>query len=227
MYLSSVGSTVKKLLQRYAAFSCFIACLSLTGLPSAAAQQQQSPELQETLRKTSKIPTGDEKPEPKSEAELREQYEKSMTYMLRRAKLVRTLSAQHILYLGENAEMPDLKMVEDATQVVAFDLVCSDDTFDPLMLDQLSTESSYRIAAQAAKSPIAQMLGDIGRQQSIEERMNLLGDISTTVFMFQVGRRRGLFDSLMTDFGKEKFCNGLRPNIRESYNSLTTNDDKK
>jgi len=226
MYLSVLGSIMMHILKKGSTFLCLAAFMSLTATPFAAAQQEQSPELQETLRKTSKLPVADQQTGPKTEAELREQYEKSMTYMLRRAKLVRTLAAQHILYLGENADAPDLKMLEDATQVVAFDLVCSDDTFDPQVLDQLATESSYRIAAQAAKSPIAQMLGDIGRQQSIEERMNLLGDVSTTVFMFQVGRRRGLFDSLTTDFGKDKFCDGLRGNIRESYTALTSGSDK-
>ncbi len=152
---------------------------------------------------------------------MRAQYEQSMTYMLRRAKLLRTLAAQHILYLGENAELPELHLVEEASQVVAFDLVCSDETFDPVALDRMATESNYRIAVQAAQSPIADTLSEIGREQSIQERMNLLGDISTTVFMFQVGRRRGLFDSLMTDFGKTKFCNGLRPNMRDRYNALT------
>lgn len=192
------------------------------GFTASHAQDEQSPELQETLRATSQLRVEDKNIDAKSEAEIREQYEKSMTYMLRRAKLVRTLAAQHILYLGENVADPELKMLEDATQVVAFDLVCSDDTFDPNVLDQLATESSYLIAAQTPRSPIAATLSDIAAEQTVQERMNLLGDISTTVFMFQVGRRRGLFDSLMTDFGKTKFCDGLRGNIRESYASLTS-----
>ncbi len=57
--------------------------------------------------------------------------------------------------------------------------------------------------------------------------MNLLGDVATTVFMFNVGRRRGLFDSLMTDFGKMKFCDGLRGNMRERYTTLTSGDNSK
>ena len=213
-------------LKRYFAFSCFFVCFSLAGVPFAAAQEQQSPELQETLRATSQIPkisqNAGKNNGQKTEAEMRQQYEQSMTYMLKRAKLMRTLAAQHIVYLGENAEEPELHLVEEASQVVAFDLVCSDDTFDPALLDQMATESNYRIAIQAANSPIAETLTDIGREQSIQERMNLLGDVATTVFMFQVGRRRGLFDSLMTYFGKTKFCDGLRPNMRERYVTLTS-----
>lgn len=224
MSLSDLGSTMQPSFKKQFAVFWIGACCAFFS-PASHAQEEQSPELQETLRATSKLAVDDKntgtKTEQKTEAEIREQYEKSMTYMLRRAKLVRTLAAQHILYLGENAGEPELKMLEDATQVVAFDLVCSDDTFDPNVLDQLATESSYLIAAQTPASPIAATLSDIAAGQTVQERMNLLGDISTTVFMFQVGRRRGLFDSLMTDFGKTKFCDGLRGNIRESYTALT------
>ena len=222
----------------YFTLSLCVACLSFAGSAYAtnatnAAEQQQpaGPAMSEIIQKSdqqtdkpSDKPSGQQ-----TEAELRAQYEKSMTYMLQRAKLVRGLAAQHIVFLGENADAPELHLVEEASQVVAFDLVCSDDTFDPEVLDQLATESNYRIAVQVAKSPIAGTLSDIGRQQSIQERMNLLGDISTTVFLFQVGRRRGLFDSMLTDFGKVRFCNGLRGNMRERYNALASggNDDDK
>ena len=211
--------------------SILLACALTAGNVSATAQPKPldplPPEVQEILKRAEKSPGRKrEAPKtPKTEAEMRAQYEKSMTYMLQRAKLVRTLAAQHVVYLAENADAPELHLVEEASQVVAFDLVCSDDTFEPAVLDQLATESNYRIAVQAAKSPIAKTLSDIGRQQSITERMNLLGDISTTVFMFNVGRRRGLFDSLMTDFGKVKFCDGLRGNMRDRYNTLTSGGD--
>lgn len=159
---------------------------------------------------------------PLTEQELREQFTRSMNYMLRRAKLARTLAAEHIVYLGEHADKPEMHLIEEASQVIAFDLVCADDTMKPEELDRIATESSYRIASQAGQSPIGEKLADIGRQQSVQERMTLLGDISTTVFMFQVGRRRGLFDSLITDFGADGFCNGMRSSMRDRYNALVT-----
>ena len=188
--------------------------LSAAFVPAVYGQDQSAPAPQ---------PPGQD--EPLSEEEIREQYAKSITYMLRRAKLARSLAAEHLLFLGENADRPELHLVEEASQVIAFDLVCSDGSLDPARLDQLATESSYRIAVQASRSPIAGKLAELGQQQSVQARMNLLGDVATTVFMFQVGRRRGLFDSLITDFGREKFCNGMRTNIRERYDSLTGGPD--
>jgi len=227
--MSIPGSTMPLKPAANLTMSAVFACLLMAFGTGVAAQPEPAqplpPEVEEILKRAEQTP--DQNPEnkpaaPKTEAELRAQYERSMTYMLQRAKLVRTLAAQHSVYLTENADQPELHLIEEASQVVAFDLVCSDDTFDPKVLDQLATESNYRIAVQAAKSPIAGTLADIGRQQSIRERMNLLGDVATTVFMFNVGRRRGLFDSLMTDFGKVKFCNGLRGNMRERYNMLAS-----
>lgn len=157
-----------------------------------------------------------------TDQERREQYARSMSYMLRRAKLVRTLAAEHLVYIGENAAKPDLHLVEEASQVIAYDLVCSNGNFEPAALDQMATESTYRIAVEVSNSPIVGTLSDIGQQQSIQERMNLLGDVSSTVFMFQVGRRRGLFDSLITDFGKEGFCTGMLTNMRQRYESIAS-----
>ncbi len=160
-------------------------------------------------------------PRQLTEQEARDQYARSMNFMLRRSKLVRSLAAQHILYIGENASKPDLHLVEEATQVMAFDMVCGNGNFEAEKLDQLATESTYRIAVEAANSPIAKTLVELGQEQRIPERMVLLGDISTTVLMFQVARRRGLFDSLVTDFGKDSFCNGMLTNMRDRYDSLT------
>lgn len=159
--------------------------------------------------------------QPLTEEEVREQFTRSMTYMLRRAKLTRTLAAEHLLYLSSNGEIPEMHLVEEASQVIAFDLVCSDAILKPDMLDEIATSSSYRIAAQVGTSPIAPKLADLAREQTVQERMDLLGDVSTTVFMFQVGRRRGLFDSLITDFGEQRFCDGMRANMRERYYLLT------
>ncbi len=189
---------------RCIAFTISLFTLLLWG-PSANAQPAQ----------TAPVP-----PQQMTEEEIREQYAKSMNFMLRRAKLVRTLAAEHLVYIAENATDPELHIVEEASQVVAYDLVCENGQFDPVALDQMTTESTYRIAISAGKSPIAGTLTELGQRQTIPERMSLLGDLASTVFMFQVGRRRGLFDSLITDFGMDKFCSGMRTNMRQRYDSL-------
>lgn len=166
-------------------------------------------------------------PTQMTEEEIREQYAKSMNFMLRRAKLVRSLAAEHLVYIAKNAADPQLHIVEEASQVVAYDLVCENDQFDPAVLDQMTTESTYRIAIAAGKSPIAATLTELGQRQSIPERMSLLGDMAATVFMFQVGRRRGLFDSLITDFGTDKFCTGMSTNMRQRYDSIVASAEER
>lgn len=212
----------------------FKGCGVFTGLVLACcvrvtAQEAQDPQEVQGLRETQEeiVKTIPEAVPRMTEQEIREQYAKSMTYMLRRAKLVRSLAAEHILYLGENADKPELHLVEEASQVIAFDLVCDTGAQQPEMLDQLATESTYRIAVQAGQSPIAKTLAELGQQQPVEARMELLGDIASTVFLFQVGRRRGLFDSLITDFGKEKFCTGMQANMQERFQSLTSDTDRR
>ncbi len=196
--------------------ACAAALLLVTGTGATQAQPEQ-----ETVVPTTPAPNAT----PMTDQEMRDQYAKSMTYMLRRAKLVRTLAAQHMVYINENAAKPSLHLVEEASQVVAYDLVCDGNNFDPAALDQMATESTYRIAVEAGQSPIAAPLREIGSTQPIQARMDLLGDVSSSVFLFQVGRRRGLFDSLITDFGLEKFCNGMRANMRERYDSITAEQD--
>lgn len=201
----------------------FLAACAAALLFGAATIPTQAQSGQETV-----VPTAPQaNAAPMTDQEMREQYAKSMTYMLRRAKLVRTLTAQHMVYITENGDKPNLHLVEEASQVVAFDLVCDGNDFDPAALDQVATESTYRIAVEAGQSPIAATLREIGSTQPVQARMDLLGDISSSVFLFQVGRRRGLFDSLITDFGREKFCTGMRTNMRERYNSITAEKDTK
>jgi hypothetical protein len=159
---------------------------------------------------------------PATEEEIRKQYARSMTFMLQRAKLTRSLAAQHEQFLNDNAVEADMHLIEDASQVMAFDMVCSDETMTPESLDQIATATSYRIAVTAGRSPIVETLNELGQRQTVRERMNLLGDVSSTVFMFKVGRRRGLFDSMIADFGEKKFCNGMRANMRDRYNTLNT-----
>lgn len=167
----------------------------------------------ETITPTSPLSAEEQK-------ERQEQYVRSMNYMLKRAKLTRQLAAQHMVYVSENADKKDAKKIEDASQLVAFDFVCADDVLKPEKLDEIATEASYRIAVLAGRSPITPALQDLGKQQTIGERMELLGDVTSTTFMFMVGRRRGLFDSLITDFGESKFCDGMRANMRGIYAEL-------
>lgn len=198
---------------RYSAFVItFFLAFPLLLAPSTGAQQ--APQTPAEAR-------------PMTEEEVREQYAKSMNFMLRRAKLVRTLAAEHLVYIAENASQPEFHIVEEASQVVAYDLVCDNGQFDPAALDQMTTESTYRIAIAAGKSPIAETLTELGQRQTIPERMSLLGDMASTVFMFQVGRRRGLFDSLITDFGMSKFCSGMRANMRQRYDSIVASAEER
>ena len=177
--------------------------------PYAAAQQPETAQ-------------DDQPAAERTEEQLLERYEQSMTYMLRRADMVRALAAEHLVYMDENAASPEIHLIEEASQVLAFDVVCSDDVIDAVGLQHIATASTYKIAVLAGRSPIVAKLSEIGQQQPIRDRMNLLGDIATTVFMHKIGRRRGLFDSLVTDFGTEKFCNGMRSNMRDRYNALTS-----
>lgn len=192
----------------------FIALTSLLFVLYAGATNAQAP--QETVRPTNPSSAADAK-------ERQEQYVRSMNYMLKRAKLTRGLAAQHMQFVTQNASDADARKIEDASQVVAYDFVCPDEIMQPAKLDQIATEASYRIAVMAGQSPIAKSLQELAKQQTIGERMELLGDITTTTFMFMVGRRRGLFDSLITDFGQSKFCAGMQQNMRGIYTGLTAN----
>lgn len=187
--------------------------------PAQDDPAQEEPVI-ETITPSPPRPSQPQEDAPLTEEETRERFTQSMSYMLRRAKLVRTLAAEHMVHINENGEKPELHLVEEASQVVAYDLVCANGDFDPVVLDQMATDSTYRIALEAGNSPIAKPLADIGQRQSIQARMDLLGDVSSSVFLFQVGRRRGLFDSLITDFGEENFCSGMRSNMRDRYEAL-------
>lgn len=157
-----------------------------------------------------------------SEDQLRARYEQSMSYMLRRADLARALAAELLVHMDKNAAAPEIHLIEEASQVLAFDVVCSDDVINANGLQHIATASTYKIAVVAGRSPIVAKLSEISQQQPIRDRMNLLADISTIVFMHNIGRRRGLFDSLITDFGTESFCNGMRDNMRDRFNTLTS-----
>lgn len=200
----------------FLSYCAFIAlCLS------AATTNAQQPAPAEQQKQQTQTP----QPQPQedlTEDQLRKRYEQSMSYMLRRADMTRALAAEHLMYMDENAALPEVHLIEEASQVLAFDVVCADDVIEASGLQHIATATTYKIAVLAGRSPIVNKLSEIGQQQPIRDRMNLLGDISTIVFMHKIGRRRGLFDSLVTDFGQEKFCNGMRANMRDRYNSLTS-----
>ena len=152
-----------------------------------------------------------------------EDVQKSISYMLRRAQLTRMLAAEHIAYLKAHRDTAAIRLMEDASQVMAFDLVCADEKIQPKMLNQIAADTSFKIAMMAGKSTISERLARISAKQTIHRRMELIGDIATTVLMFEIGRRRGLFDALVTDFGTKRFCAGMRKDMRARYNDLASN----
>jgi len=165
---------------------------------------------------------GEPAPQERS-AEEQEQILKSMEYMLRRAQLTRTLAAEHLRYIKDNRDKAEIRLIEDASQVMAFDLICDDEKMDGRELNQIAADTSFKIAMMAGNSTIAPRLARHAQKQTIEQRMELIGDISTTVLMYEVGRRRGLFDALLTDFGKKRFCAGMQTDMRTRYNEIIAN----
>ncbi len=149
--------------------------------------------------------------------------QRSIQYMLERAQLTRTLAAEHLIYLNENRTSADIKLMEDAAQVMAFNLVCNDEKIVEKTLGHIAADTSFRIAMLAGESTISQRLAQITSSQEVNHRMELIGDIATTVLMFEVGRRQGLFEALVTDFGVKRFCSGMQDDMRTRYNDLASN----
>jgi hypothetical protein len=156
---------------------------------------------------------------PKSQQDQMDDYIK---VMLRRAQTTRLLAAEHLQFIKSNRDQTIIRNIEDASQVMAYDLVCEDDKLDSKTLNQIATTTSYEIAVLMEASTIAPRLTRIARNQKVNERMELMGDIATTVLMFEIGRRRGLFDALLTDFGKKRFCAGMQMDMRTRYNEITS-----
>jgi len=152
-----------------------------------------------------------------------QQIMKSMEYMLRRAQLTRSLASEHLAYIKENRGKEEIRILEDASQVMAFDLICEDEQMDRRALNQIAADTSFKIAMMAGTSSIGARLTRLASKQTVEERMELIGDISTTVLMYEIGRRRGLFDALLTDFGKKRFCAGMQTDMRNRYEEILTN----
>lgn len=155
-----------------------------------------------------------------SEADRQEQIMRSMQMMLERAQLTRTLAAEHLAYIKSHRDQTDIRLIEDASQVMAFDLICEDDKMEARDLNQIAADTSFKIAMMAGTSTIGARLTRIAQKQTVKERMHLIGDIATTVLMFEVGRRRGLFDALLTDFGQKRFCAGMQTDMRNRYNDI-------
>ncbi|MCK0068689.1 hypothetical protein [Kordiimonas laminariae] len=161
-----------------------------------------------------------EAPSQPSQPDQQAQIKKSINHMLARAQLVRSLAAEHHLYILANREDQIIRLIEDASQVMAYNLICEDETMDNQALNDIATDVTFKIAVMAGKSTIAKQLEGISQQITMESRMELVGDMATTVLMFEVGRRRGLFDALLTDFGNKRFCAGLQADVRNRYNEL-------
>lgn len=148
--------------------------------------------------------------------------QRSIQYMLKRAELTRTLATEHLTYLQNNRASAEVRSIEDASQVMAFNLVCADEKIDQKTLRHIAADISFKIAMMSGNSTISKRLEKITERQTMNDRMELVGDMATTVLLFEVGRRRGLFDALITDFGKKKFCSGMQADMRTRYNSLAS-----
>ena len=116
-----------------------------------------------------------------------------------------------------------VRLIEDSSQVLAYDLICNTADMDPEKLGRIANDASYLIAKLAANgSELSDRLGHMGQNQSLDGRLELLGDIAATVLMYEIGRRRGLFDALLTDFGSKRFCTGMRADMRTRYNDMVS-----
>lgn len=150
------------------------------------------------------------------------QMAKSMQFMLKRAELVRMLAAQHLTYIDDNRDKDELHLMDDAAQVMAFSLVCQDPEYDPVILNRIAAESTLQIVLQVNGSPIEAAITEAMGDMNAKDRITLVADVASNVLMFKIGRRRGLFDALLTDFGTARFCKGMQSNMRARYQGLAT-----
>lgn len=154
---------------------------------------------------------------------------KSMGQMLKRAELIRMLAAIHLNHINSEDDKTDVRLMDDATQVLAYNLVCEDETFEIRMLNKIAAETTLKIAMKVDGSPVEAAMADALGNLTPQERLTLVADVSSTVLMFKIGRRRGLFDALLTDFGNQRFCKGLGAAMRDRYHSMAAylGDDPK
>lgn len=205
-------------------FKPFVFSLCLLGMSAEASSsafasmQDNTPAAAQSKPSARPSPAGQQADIPTQEQQ--DKIYKSMEYMLRRAELTRTLAAEHLLYIKNDRNKEDTRILEDASQVMAFDLICDDETIESRALNQIAADTSFKIAMMAGKSTIGPRLTRLASKQSVDERMALIGDIATTVLMYEIGRRRGLFDALLTDFGKKRFCAGMQTDMRTRYKEM-------
>ncbi len=182
---------------RFQIIKALSAALMLLLVPAALAQEAPAPQPNEQERAL-----------------------QSMQFMLQRAEIVRMLAAEHLQYLNENRNQSAFHLLEEASQVMAYNLICADDAMDVRTLNTIAAKSTLQVATLINQSPINTKITDIMGALNERDRLILMGDISTTVVMFKIGRRRGLFDALLTDFGAKRFCSGMGNDMRRRYNGL-------
>ncbi|WP_262690964.1 hypothetical protein [Kordiimonas aestuarii] len=149
-----------------------------------------------------------------------EQKLEGLRFMLRRAEFVRLLAAEHLQYLNANRDKAAFHMLEEASQVMSYNLICDDEAMDGRTLNNIAAQTTLQISTLIDESPAGETMAEAMKTLGVGDRLVLLADVSTAVFMFKIGRRRGLFDALLTDFGPKRFCSGMGSDMRRRYNGL-------
>ena len=153
----------------------------------------------------------------------RERAMEGMSFMLRRAEFVRLLAAEHLGYLNANRDKAAFFTLEEASQVMAYNLICEDDSMDPRQLNNIAAQTTLQVSLLMESSPAGKTMAEAIKGMNPADRLELVADVSTAVLMFKIGRRRGLFDALLTDFGNKRFCGGMGADMRRRYNGLVAN----
>ena len=181
--------------------AAFVAMLAGTGTPAVA---QEAPATEST-------------PQAADDQALR-----SMSFVVQRAEIVRLLAAEHLSFLNSNRDKAEFHLLEEASQVMAYNLVCEDEAVDVAALNDIAAQTTLKVAMLVDQSPAGDTLRSLTEKYRPEDRLILIADMSSTVLMFKIGRRRGLFDALLTDFGAKRFCAGMGANMRDRFNSLVS-----
>jgi hypothetical protein len=146
-----------------------------------------------------------------------------MGFMLQRAEFVRLLAAEHLGYLNANRDKAAFFTLEEASQVMAYNLICEDEAMEPRQLNTIAAQTTLQVSLLMDASPAGKTMAEAMERMNPAERLSLVADVSTAVLMFKIGRRRGLFDALLTDFGNKRFCSGMGADMRRRYNGLVAN----
>jgi len=201
-------------------FRIMVAICGLGLLPASSVLAQTAPDAVEKAEKYANSQAAPQQTE-------KERSLKALALILGRAQMVRTLAAQHLAYLSSKRATPDVHEMEDAAQVMAYSLICPDPAMDAKTLNDIANQSTLKIALLLDKSPVGQKIKQASEDRPDAERLTLISDVASTTLMFKIGRRRGLFDSLKTDFGQKRFCAGLGGDMRKRYESLSADLGKK